>query len=215
MSTHIAKEDFELKRLISGGSLSWINPQARYSVICDVLMWSHNSCSVRKNWKSSFRREYFSGNFWTLIRLWSPLMIIICFVLDTLSRRARLGAMKVKSRSLRGQENYDKWRLGHYDVWISFSWQFADNARWTQPRKKTSWNKTTSSWRKELKLIAGHLTSLRISFAFDSFAGRGWCLNPRHRCSTRNWFQNPHQLAGWSGFGLTLKVSIARVQLSD
>lgn len=22
----------------------------------------------------------------------------------------------------------------HYGVWILFSWQFADNARWTQPR---------------------------------------------------------------------------------
>lgn len=61
--------------------------------------------------------------------------------------------------------NYDKWRWAHYGVWISFSWQFTDNARQSQPHSRTR--------AEELKLITGHLTSLRILFAVG-------CLNSRH-----------------------------------
>lgn len=117
-------------------------------------MRNHNSFSaVRKNWKSSF----FSGNFWTLILL-DPLMIIICCAMEP-QRAIKLKA-SFDTLGVWGEIMINGWRA-HYGVRISFSLQFADNARWTQPRKK-----------RELKLIAGYLASFFIQTG--SLRSRPW-----------------------------------------
>lgn len=190
-------------------------------------MRSHNSCSVRRNWKSSFEREakilfFFLGNFWILIRLWSPLMIIICFVLDTLSRRAYLVQWKLSLGRCADRKNMinDGWGimvsgshfLGHLQITPD------EHSPENKKRKKSRQNKSHLELKKEIKVNCGpfnvspHLFCLRLVF------GRGWCLNPRHR-SIWNWFPNPHQVAGWSGFGLTLKIhracAIKRLKIDE